>query len=314
MSLKSIDGGEALALLTLEAPGVFELFSRANQARIENRGMAVRLCGVVNAKSGQCTEDCKFCAQSAHNDAEIDRYGMMDANKMVGAAQDARKGQVGRFGIVTSGLAIKEEREVAAVETAVQGISRETEVLPCASLGNVTGEVLDRLKAAGLTRYHCNIETAESFFPQICTTRDWSDSVETIRRAKETGLTVCCGGILGLGETLAQRVEFLEAIRDLEVDSVPLNFLHPIPGTPLEHGTFLTPLDCLKVIAVARLMMPDKEIRVCGGREHNLRDLQSWALVCGADGLMVGGYLTTSGRGIADDLKMIADAGFVVQR
>jgi biotin synthase len=276
--------------------------------------MTVRLCGVVNAKSGQCTEDCKFCAQSAHNDAEIDSYGMMDASSMLSAAQVAGKGRASRFGIVTSGLALKDEQEIETVVSAIEGIAGESDMLPCASLGNVTGDVLVRLKRAGLTRFHCNIETAESFFPQICTTRDWSDSVETIRKAKEIGLSVCCGGILGLGETLTQRVEFLEEIRDLDVDSLPLNFLHPIPGTPLEHGTSLTALECLKVIAVARLMMPDKEIRVCGGREHNLRDLQSWALVCGADGLMVGGYLTTSGREADDDLKMISDAGFIVQR
>jgi biotin synthase len=313
MSLKRIDADEALSLLKVETPEIFELFSRANQVRIENKGMTVRLCGVVNAKSGQCTEDCKFCAQSAHNDAQIDSYGMMDATRMLDAARVARKNQASRFGIVTSGLALKDEQEIETIISTIEGIAGEPDVLPCASLGKVTGEVLARLKEAGLTRYHCNIETAESFFPQICSTRNWLDSVEAIRRAKEVGLSICCGGILGLGETLDQRVEFLEAIRSLDVDSVPLNFLHPIPGTPLEHGTSLTALECLKVIAVARLMMPDKEIRVCGGREYNLRDLQSWALACGADGLMVGGYLTTSGRGVNDDLKMISDAGFIVQ-
>ena len=171
---------------------------------------------------------------------------------------------------------------------------------------------MQRLKSAGLTRYHCNIETAKSFYPQICSTRPWEDAVNTVKAAKEVGLAVCCGGLVGLGESLEQRVELLEQIRELEVDSVPLNFYYPVEGAKVEIDAPIAPLECLKFIAVARLMMPDKEIRVCGGREFNLGDLQSWSLICGADGMMVGGYLTTRGRAVDDDLKMIADAGFKV--
>jgi biotin synthase len=311
--MKGIDETEALSLLESGVPEAYEILSRANGVRLEKRGLTVQLCGIVNAKSGHCTENCRFCAQSAHNDAQIDCYPMIDGEEMLSAARKAKSGKISRFSIVTSGLAVGAEEEIEKVVRGIEGITCEPELLACASLGNVTKEVLIRLKAAGLDRYHCNLEASESFFPEICTTRDWGESVETIRNAKEIGLTVCCGGIVGLGETVAQRVELLSAIRSLDVDSVPLNFLHPVPGTPLEDNRHLTPLDALKVVAVARLMMPDKEIRVCGGREYNLRDLQSWLLVSGVDGLMVGGYLTTSGRNVEDDLQMIADAGLTVE-
>ncbi len=310
--MNGIDKTEAVALLACNAPDAYALFARANAVRIEHRGLKVRLCGVINAKSGRCKEDCKFCAQSAHNNSDIDCYPLMDSEKMVVAAQTTVQNQATRFGIVTSGLAIEKKSEVDTIAKAIEIIDRDLAVMPCASLGNVSRSVLKRLKDAGLTRYHCNLETAESFFPNICTTRDWSDSRDTVRAAKEIGLATCSGGLFGMGESLAQRVELLEALRELDVDSVPVNFLHPRPGTPLESIAPITPLECLKVIAVARLMMPDKEIRICGGREYNLRDMQSVALLSGADGLMVGGYLTTSGRNIADDIQMIKDAGFLV--
>ena len=156
--------------------------------------------------------------------------------------------------------------------------------------------------------YHHNLETARSFFPQICTTHDYEDDVETVRIAKKAGMKVCCGGIFGLGETLAQRVELAETIRDLNVDSVPLNFLNPIEGTKLEGAEYLTPMDCLRIIALFRYMLPEKRISVCGGREPNLRDFQSWIIMAGASGTMIGNYLTTSGRDKATDLQMFADA------
>jgi biotin synthase len=290
---------------------MYALFERADQVRIAEKGTTVELCGIVNAKSGLCPENCKFCPQSVHSAGSVDCYPLLDEEKIVQAAADAAK-QAGcvRFGIVTSGESVADEGEIRVLEKAISAIVRDLDIKPCASLGLLSEETLLRLKDAGLTRCHCNLESAESFFENICTTHKWSDSVETIRRARSVGLSVCSGGIFGLGESLAQRVELLSQIRDLEVDSVPINFLHPVPGTPLFDTPPISALECLKVIAVARLMMPDKTVRVCGGREHNLRDLQSWLLICGADGLMVGNYLTTRGRRVEDDLKMIADAGF----
>lgn len=311
--MNGIQAQEAIALLHAEGASMYTLFNRAHEVRMEHRDPKVRLCGVVNAKSGHCHEDCKFCPQSVHSDSKVDCYSLLEPGQIVERARESQGDNAGRFGIVTSGTALESENEIDAVTEAIETINRELSISPCSSLGNVSKETLLKLKQAGLTRYHCNVETAESFFPQICTTRPWSDSVDTIKAAKEVGLEVCCGGLLGLGESLEQRVELLEQIRDLEVDAVPLNFLNPIPGTPLEDSVPMTPLECLKVIAVARLMMPTKEIRVCGGREKNLRDLQSWALISGADGLMVGGYLTTAGRDVQTDLQMIRDAGFEVE-
>ncbi len=308
-----ISSQEALTLLQSSGREMYQLFFRANDVRMENRGDTVNLCGIVNAKSGMCTEDCKFCAQSAHNDVEnVACYKLMDTASILEKGKISQENRASRFGIVTSGVAIESDEDVESLETTIRTMASELTALPCASLGNVSEETMIRLKNAGLTRYHCNIETARSFYPEICSTRPWEDAANTIRTAKSLGLATCCGGLVGLGESLAQRVELLEQIRELDPDSVPLNFYYPVKGTRVDINGPIAPLACLKFIAVARLMMPDKEIRVCGGREFNLGDLQSWSLICGADGMMVGGYLTTRGRAVADDLKMIADAGFTV--
>ncbi len=310
--MKGIDTNEAVRLLSAEGREMYALFARANEVRLEHTGRTVELCGVLNAKSGMCKENCRFCPQSVHSGSDIECYPLVDEGRMVEAAATAMGNRSSRFGIVTSGEAVEDDAELKTISRAVSRISGDLDIHPCASLGTVSKAVLETLKAAGLTRYHCNLETAESFFPEICTTHAWSDAADTIRAAKSLGMSTCSGGLFGLGESPAQRVELLDQVRELDVTSVPLNFLNPIPGTPLEDAPPITPLECLKVVAVARLMMPDKTIRICGGREHNLRDLQSWALIAGADGLMVGGYLTTAGRRVEDDLRMIADAGFEV--
>lgn len=304
-----IETNEALELIELEGTDVHGLMARAHAVRLEGRGRRVELCSVVNAKSGRCGEDCKFCAQSAHNETGAMTYPLIETREIVAAAERAAAEGARRYGIVTSGLALDDEPERGRVAAAVREIAAGGRIAPCASLGNVSRETLESLREAGLTRYHCNLEAAESFFGEINTTRDWSDSVVVIERAQELGLSTCCGGIFGLGESRAQRVELLDSIRKLGVDSVPINFLTPIEGTPLEDRSTLPPLECLKAVAVARLMMPDKEIRVCGGREQVLGDLQSWLLISGVSGLMVGGYLTTPGRPVAQDLEMIRQAG-----
>jgi biotin synthase len=310
--LKGIDKNEATALLGCRTEEAYGLFARANAVRLEQLGRTVKLCGVLNAKSGMCPEDCKFCPQSVHSESAVECYPLVNDTRMMAAAKTAKSNRSTRFGIVTSGEAVEDEAEIQTICRAVSRISKGLGIHPCASLGTVKKETLERFRDAGLTRYHCNLETSRRFFGQICTTHDWSEAVKTIRAAKSLGMSTCSGGLFGLGESLEQRVELLEQVRELDVDSVPLNFLNPIPGTPLEDAEPLTAIECLKVIAVARLMMPKKTIRVCGGREHNLRDLQSWALIAGADGLMIGGYLTTKGRKVDDDLKMISDAGFEV--
>jgi biotin synthase len=305
---KGISAREALELLQAQGADVYDLLARAGRVRRETRGDVVALCSIVNAKSGHCGEDCAFCAQSSRAKAEIARYPLLPVEKMVGAARQAAADGATCFSIVTSGRA-PGSKDLAAVGEALSIIGRELPLRPSASLGMLDGDALRRLRDAGLRRFHHNLETAESFFPAICSTRRWSDAVEAVRQAQQAGLSTCCGGIFGMGESLRQRVELLAAVRELDPDSVPLNFLNPIPGTRLEHLPTIPALEALQVIAVARLMMPDKEIRVCGGRERVLRDLQSWIFLAGADGMMVGGYLTTSGRPVADDLRMVVDAG-----
>ncbi|NLN63280.1 MAG: biotin synthase BioB [Myxococcales bacterium] len=308
---RPIDAQEARELLQCQGPEVHELLQRAHRVRMAERPAVVSLCSIYNAKSGHCTEDCRFCAQSAHNDVQgVATYDLRSEAQMMAAGAAAQDHQARHFSIVTSGLAVDSDAEIERLARTFSRMREELRVLPCASLGNISRHTLQTLKDAGLTRYHCNLETAESFYPHICTTRPWQDARDTIVHAKELGLATCCGGLFGLGETLAQRVELLAAVASLDVDSVPINFFHPVPGTRIDNPWPLTPLACLQIVAVARLMMPGKEIRVCGGREYHLRELQSWLLISGADGLMVGGYLTTQGRRVENDLDMVRSAGF----
>jgi biotin synthase len=310
--IKPISKEEALTLLQTEGEKIYDLLLKAGNVRRKTRGSTVNLCGIVNAKSGKCGEDCKFCAQSVHNDVDIDCYDLMSEKEMVTASTAAGRNKASRFGIVTSGLAVEEGAELDRICNTIETINKRGEIMPCASLGNVSSSVLKKLKKAGLTRYHCNLESSSSFYKKICTTRPWIDAVNTVKRAKDLGLAVCSGGLFGLGESPEQRVELLDEIKKLDVDSVPINFYNPPKGARIFLKQPITPFECLKIIAVARLMLPYKEIRVCGGREYNLRDFQSWMFLSGADGLMVGGYLTTQGRNIKDDLTMIKDAGLKI--
>jgi len=305
-----ISAAEALELLRLDASEALEaLFDRASAARAAAFSNEVSACSIVNARCGGCSEDCAFCAQAKSSQAEIETYPLISKDEILAAAKRAERDGAGRLGIVTSGRSVDPGKDLDAIIDAVSAVTSETSVVPCASLGLMDEESLRRLKAAGLKRYHHNLETAESFFNEICGTRDYDDQIRTIKNAEKAGLEVCCGGIFGLGESLAQRVELLDTIRSLKPQSIPLNFLVPIPGTKLAEARSLTPLECLKTIAVARLMAPTANIRVCGGRELNLKDRQPDIFRAGADALMIGGYLVTAGNPVEKDKKMIADAG-----
>ncbi len=227
---------------------------------------------------------------------------------IVDAARRAQDYGAVRYGIVTSGKALRTKREVDIVLAAVEEIAATLAIKPCASLGVLDVKVLRRLRDAGLTRYHHNLEASRAHFAKVCTTRSYDEQIGTVLAAKEAGLSVCSGGIFGIGETVQDRIDLLATIRSLDVESVPVNFLVPIQGTRLESVERLTPFDCLRLIAVARLLMPDKTIRVCGGRESNLRDLQSWIFAAGANAVMIGGYLTTGQRPPEIDMRMITDA------
>jgi len=310
MKYLEISSKEALGILKLKsASEILKVFARATETREKFFGKKIDMCSIINAKSGNCPEDCSFCAQSVKSKAKIPKYPLVTADVMLNAALDAAKGGSNRFSIVTSGRSLT-AKQIDKVCSAVAKIAEISGLKACASLGILDEKTLRKLKNSGLDRYHHNLETAESHFKKICSTKNYSDKLFTVRNAKKAGLTICSGAIFGMGESLEQRIELLETLRDLKVDCIPINFLNPIPGTKLEKIKRLTPLECLKIIAVARLMMPRTSIRICGGREVNLRDFQSMIFFAGADSFMSGGYLVTPGRDRAADQQMIRDSGY----
>ena len=270
-------------------------------------GNVAQLCSIINAKSGRCQENCSFCAQSAHHQSSPPVYPLKSREEIIDGAQQAEREGSHCYGIVTSGTKPEIGNEFDTILSAIREIRERFAIEPSASLGLLTEELARSLADAGCVTYHHNLETARSFFPQICTTHDYEEDVNTVRQAKAAGMKVCCGGIFGLGESIAQRVELAETLRELDIDSVPLNFLNPIQGTPLENHRSLSPMDCVRAITMFRYFMPNKPISVCGGRETNLRELQSWIFMAGASGTMVGNYLTTSGRDRDVDMQMFDD-------
>jgi biotin synthase len=317
ISDRIINGGqitaeEALFLSETGGCDLFFLFAEANRIREHFLGKRIFLCSIINAKSGRCPENCAFCSQSVHHKTESPVFPLLDEEMMVACAGDAEANGSSCYGIITSGTGINGGEELDRICRAVRRIRRDMSISPSCSLGIIDEECASALKAAGVETFHHNLETARSFFPNICTTHDYEEDVKTVRVARQAGLKVCCGGIFGLGESAAQRVELALTLRDLDVDSVPLNFLNPIDGTPLEGANFIAPLECLATIAIFRFVLPNKKISICGGRETNLRDLQSWIFMAGASGTMIGNYLTTTGRPPEQDWQMISDLGLKV--
>ncbi len=270
-------------------------------------GGIIQLCSIINAKSGRCQENCAFCAQSAHHQSSPPTYPLKSREELIDGARQAQEEGSHCYGIVTSGTQPEAGDEFNTILSAISEIRDRFDIEPSASLGLLTEDLAQALADAGCVTYHHNLETARSFFPKICTTHDYEEDVKTVKLAKAAGMKVCCGGIFGLGESDEQRVELAETLCELDVDSVPLNFLNPIQGTPLENHQSLSPMDCVRAITMFRYFLPNKPISVCGGRETNLRELQSWIFMAGASGTMVGNYLTTSGRDRAVDMQMFAD-------
>ncbi|KAB2946931.1 MAG: biotin synthase BioB [Candidatus Methanoperedens sp.] len=306
---ESIDFTEALELIQLEGKDCMELFSLANHVR-SKLGDRVDLCSIVNAKCGLCSEDCKFCAQSVHNDTEITPYPMMEEEEILNMAQMMEEEGSARFCIVTSGKDVGVE-DFENMLSSIRRIRKETRLSVCISSGMLTDERALALKSAGATRLHHNLETSKGFFNKICTTHTYDDKIKTIHIAQRAGFEVCCGGIIGMGESIRDRLELAFTLRELDVDSIPINILNPIKGTPLDTEKPIKPLDIMKTISVFRLILPGKNIRIAGGREKNLRDMQGLCLLAGANGLLLGNYLTTQGRTPRDDIMMINDLGLI---
>ncbi|MEK7238108.1 MAG: biotin synthase BioB [Nitrospirota bacterium] len=306
----SIDKEHALELSRAEGLDIFKLFYLANLTRINNRGNKVDLCSIINAKSGACPEDCSFCAQSVHSRTDVKAYPLIAEEKILEAAVSAKKFGAKRFCVVTSGRKVS-GKEIENICSFVSNI-KNLGLLPCATLGMLSLSELEMLKEAGLHRYHHNLETSEAFFKEICTTHTFREKIKVIEAAKSLGLSVCSGGIFGIGESWEDRIDMAFALKDLRVSSVPINFITPVYGTPLGDTELLNPMEALKIVSIYRLILPESEIRICGGRPNTLRDLNSFIFMAGADGLLIGNYLTTSGRNPEDDLQMIKDTGLEI--
>jgi biotin synthase len=298
---------DALSIAELSGPDIIDLFASANRIREHFRDNTVGLCSIINAKSGACPEDCSFCAQSSKNKAGAKVYPLIKKETVIEKAKAAAKSGIRRFSLVTSGKKVSrgELSEIAGLISAI----KEAGLLPCASLGLLNAEELSILREAGLDRYHHNLETSESFFPRICSTHTFADKIETVRAVRAAGLSLCSGGIFGMGETWQDRIDMAFSLKEIDADSVPVNFLIPIKGTALGHREYLHPFEALKIISLFRFILPRKEIRVCGGRTQVLREFHSMVFLAGADGMITGDYLTTMGRSPEDDLRLIETYG-----
>lgn len=303
---------EALAFIDLPQEASLDMLNLAGFVRSLHQ-KNVFTCGIINAKSGRCPENCAFCAQSAHHNAHAPLYPLVDADTLVRRAEALAKAGALRFGIVTSGTSPL-DNDMDTLCTAAERIVREVGIKVCGSLGILTEDKAKSLKQAGFSRYHHNLETTASHFDAICSTHRYHDDTDTARIAKTAGLELCCGGILGLGENRAQRVELAETVAELDPHCIPLNFLTAIKGTPLENMPPLSPMEALRSIALFRLMHPSRDIVICGGRGHVLQSWQSWIFSAGASAVMTGNYLTTTGCEFDADNVMLAELGLARRR
>lgn len=286
---------------------LYELCRGADRIRAHFRGDKVDLCTIINGKSGRCSEDCRYCAQSCHNHTGIEEYAFLPAEKIVREALANEREGVNRFSIVTAGRCLSGNDFEKAIR-AYRMMSRQCGLELCASHGLLTAEQFRRLREAGVTSYHANIETSRRFFPYICTTHTYDDKIETIRRAQEAGLYVCSGGIIGMGETWEDRLDMAVSLSELHVMSIPINVLTPIPGTPLEGRERLEEEEILRTIAIFRYLNPEADIRLAAGRAL-LTETGKKAFLSGASATITGNMLTTTGADIRSDRKMLIQIG-----
>ena len=296
------------ALELLRTTPETELCALAHALRTRYQGKTIDLCSIMNARSGRCSEDCKWCAQSKFHKTDIEVYPLVGEQEAVReAAHNASKG-VRRFSLVTSGRALS-DGETDRVCGIYRRIGSEVDISLCASLGLLSKEQLVRLRQSGVRRYHCNLETAPSYFGELCTTHTQQQKLQTIAWAREAGLEICCGGIIGMGESERQRIEFALAIRDTGAVSVPMNVLNPIPGTRLEKALPLSDRDVLRAAALMQIVNPDASVRLAGGRSR-IKHLEPELFRCGVSASIVGDLLTTSGSDIDTDKAMFKKWGF----
>ncbi|PIQ99911.1 MAG: biotin synthase BioB [Nitrospinae bacterium CG11_big_fil_rev_8_21_14_0_20_45_15] len=306
---EGISQDQALALETLDTQELEYLYEGIETVRTAFKGDEVKICSIVNAKAGRCQEDCSFCGQASKFSTDSPEYGLLDVESIVTAAKEAEAFGSNEFSIVTSGTALDKREELDRVIEAIKRIKAETQLEVCCSLGLMSKEHLVELKEAGLDRCHHNLETAASHFEKIVTTHTYEDEKQAIQNAKSAGLKVCVGGIFGMGESFAQRVELAFDIKDLETETFPINFLKPLEGTAMEDMGLMPVEEALRTIALLRLTLPKIDLFVCGGREEVFNGCQEKLFSAGANGILGGNYLTTKGQDPKKDIEMIERLG-----
>ncbi len=308
---ETLSRDEGMWLFGLESQAdIMDLIAAANRVREHFKGNKIHLCSIVNAKAGGCSENCKFCAQSAAYQGDSPRYGFIDQEPVEEAADEAGRNGVTAVGLVAAWKGLKEGPILDEVCDRIRELKASGKTRPDASLGLIESQaVADRLKEAGLECYGHNLESSRNFFPQHCTTHSYEDRLQTIAYLKKAGIKICSGGIIGMGETREDRCDLALSLREIGANVVPINILNPIEGTPYENNERLAPYEILKTIACFRLLLPQREIMIAGGRTVNLRDLQSMVFMAGASALMVGNYLTTLNQPVEKDLQMLKDLG-----
>lgn len=306
---RELDPDQALTLA--READLEELCRAADTLCHDLHGRSFDLCSIINARSGQCSEDCRFCAQSARHPAAISSYEQIEAGVALDQARENHRFGVRRLSLVTAGRSVTDEQLERLGELYAE-ISRDTGFSLCASMGFLTPEKAARLVDFGVRRYHCNLESCREFFPRVCTTHGWEEKVATIRIAREAGMEICSGGIIGMGETLEQRLQLAFELRDLAVLSIPLNILTPIAGTPMADLEPIPFPEVLRTIALFRLINPQAVIRLAGGR-NQFGAAQYQCFAAGANGAIVGNYLTTAGNGLEEDLRAIGSMGLSFQ-
>jgi biotin synthase len=302
---------ESRAVLNAPDTVLLEQLAAAYRVRHHSFGNRVRLHFLLNAQSGLCPEDCHYCSQSKISTAEIEKYPMLSQEKIIAAAERAAQLKAGTFCMVISGRS-PNEAVFGRVLQAVQEVKANYDLKICACLGLLSQEQTQRLADAGVDRVNHNLNTSESYHEEICTTHEFSDRQTTVNNVKAAGITTCSGGIFGMGESDDDVIDLALSLRELNVTSVPVNFLIPIPGTPFENLQTLTPRHCLRILCLFRFLLPTQEIRIAGGREVHLRSLQPMGLYA-ANSIFIGDYLTTPGQAVNQDWEMIKDAGFVLE-
>ena len=311
---KSIEIEEAILLINPHTTQLSDLIQVSNMITRRYFGNKIDMCAIYPAKVGRCSGDCAFCSQSVHHKCNVNPIHTSDLNEndIVANAENLHEIGVGRYSLVTSGEYLT-DMEFDKIIKIFQRIKMETEIALCASLGTLTTERAMRLKTAGVSRYHHNIETSRSYFSEICSTHSYDDKIKTLNIARQSGLEICCGGIISMGETSEQRVEMAFALKEMNVTCVPINILNPIPGTCLENQVLLNTDDILRTIAVFRLILQDKPLRFAGGRDKALGQDEYLGYDAGINAMIVGNYLTTSGKSFEEEINNLKRAGYTIK-